>query len=371
MLSEFLSVPRILTGCGVVENVGEVVKQFGRRTLVVTGRRAARSTGLTDRLVDYLDRAGVETIPFEEAEPEPSLATVDRGRAAFREAGCDVVLGVGGGSTLDVAKAIAGLAHAEAETAEFHAGREIEGQTAPSVAVPTTSGTGSEVTKNSVLSDPAKCVKKSIRADSMLPRAVILDPELTVSLPPDVTAHSGMDALVQAVESYTSIHATPLTEGLSLHAVRLLWHAVPRAFEDGHDLEARTHAAYGSLMAGMALANARLGVVHGIAHPLGCRYHIPHGLLCGILLPAAVRLNRPFCVEKYRTLDRIAGGPFEQEAGDMLRALGMPTDLREFGIPAQDFNVVIEESMPSGSLKANPKKVSRADLREMLDRLAC
>jgi len=369
MISEFLSVPRMVTGCGSIGRVGDIVRGFGLRALVVTGRHSARRTGLTERIVGYLREAGVHPALFEEAEREPSLSTVDRGRARCREERCDVVLGVGGGSALDVAKAVAGLAFEEGETAMFHAGREFGGKAVPCVAVPTTSGTGAEVTKNSVLSDPAKRVKRSIRSDALLPRAVILDPELAVSLPPEVTAHSGMDALTQAVESYTSIHATPLTEALSLRAFELLSGAVPRAFEDGRDLEARTHAAYGSLMAGMALANARLGVVHGIAHPLGCRYRIPHGLLCGILLPTALRLNRPFCAEKYRRLDHIAGGAVEEKAEELLRRMNMPADLSGFNIPVQDFGAIIEESMPSGSLKANPKKITPADLRWVLEEL--
>jgi len=367
----FTTVPKLLTGRGCFEELGRVTRELGRRALVVTGRRAMREAGVTARAQALLDAAGVEMRLFEEITGEPTDAQVDAGRAVCREEHCDVVIGLGGGSPMDAAKAVAALARADAPTSEYVRGRKADATAVlPGVAVPSTSGTGAEVTPNAVISVPGGAVKASIRGRGVLPQAALVDPDLTRTCPPAVTAAAGLDALTQAIESYVSIHATPLTEALGLRAAELLLAALPAAYEDGGDLDAREACAYGSLMAGMALTNAGLGVVHGVAHPLGIRYHIPHGACCGVLLPASIRLNRAAAGDKYDRLSRLAGGDIEQVARRLLDRFGIPATFAEYGIPESDFALIARESMPSGSLKANPKEVSEEDVIAILREVA-
>jgi len=368
-MHSFRTAREIVTGVGSIGCVGERARALGRKALVVTGRSAMRRSGATDRLVALLGKAGVGAATFEQVEHDPDITTVDTGRALCREQGCDLVVGLGGGSAIDAAKAIAGLANESAPTAAFHAGQPVSAPGLPLIAIPTTSGTGAEVTKNAVLSDRARGIKQSIRAESMMPAVAIVDPELTLSCPPGVTAASGMDALVQAVEAFTSVHASPLTDALAFDAARRLITSLVKACEDGANLEAREQCACGSLMAGMAFANARLGAVHGIAHPLGARYGLEHGVVCALLMPHVMRLNRAHVGDKYDGLSHVAGGDIIGFVEGLIERFGLRSALDGVRMPREDFPAIVAESLPSGSLKANPKKVTEADVVAILEAL--
>ncbi|MFW6164240.1 MAG: iron-containing alcohol dehydrogenase family protein [Planctomycetota bacterium] len=368
-MSTFRTAGEIVTGRGALSRVGERAAHFGTRAMLVTGRAAVRQAGALDEAIRYLDGCDVEEATFDEVEHDPDVATVDHGRAFCRDVGCDVVIGLGGGSAIDAAKAVAGLVNHPEPTAAFHDGHPVTAATLPLIAIPTTSGTGAEVTKNAVISDRERRIKKSIRADSMMPAVAIVDPNLTLSCPPDVTAASGMDALVQAIESYTSIHATPLTEALSFEAARRLMRWLPVAWEDGANLDAREHCAYGSLMAGMGLANARLGAVHGMAHPLGAGYGFEHGVICALLMPHVMRFNRDHVGDKYDRLSQAAGQDVLALVEGLVERFGLRAALDEVTVPADDFEAIAEASMPSGSLKANPRTVTEEDVVAILDAL--
>jgi len=368
-MQSFRTAQEIVTGAGAVKCVGERAAARGSRALVVTGRTAMRASGTTDRVLGLLRDAGVAAAAFEAVEHDPDVTTVDAGRALCRERQCSVVIGLGGGSAIDAAKAIAGLANETAPTREFHEGRPIEQPALHQIAIPTTSGTGAEVTKNAVITDRERAVKKSIRTDSMMPAVAIVDPQLTLSCPPGVTAASGMDALVQAIEAYTSVHATPITDALAFDAARRLSRWLPTAYDDGANLEAREQCACGSLMAGMAFANARLGAVHGIAHPLGARYGLEHGVVCGLLMPHVMRLNRDHVGDKYRRLFHVVGSEIIAFVEGLVERFGLAAALDGVTIPREDFPAIVAESMPSGSLKANPKKVTAEDVQAILEAL--
>jgi len=370
MAATFSTAGKIISGCGAFDALAPTVAGLGRTALLVTGRRAMRQSGMTDRAVHALEAAGCGVVLYEEVPPEPTLACVDAGRRVLRQGGADVVVGMGGGSAIDVAKAVGGLVHAEADTSVFYAGEVLPDQALPIVAVPTTAGTGAEVTRNSVLADPDGPTKQSIRGDGLMPTVAIVDPELTVSMPPDVTARSGMDALTQAIESYWSLHATPMTEALAIHAIELISRHLVTAYQAGSDLPTREAMMYGSLMAGMAFANSRLGAVHGLAHPLGIRYHVAHGEVCAILLPHVMRLNRQAVPDTYDRISHVVGGDAADVAAGLLAKLDMPTTLEHVGLRQADFEAIVAESMPSGSLKANPKRVTEADLMAILDALS-
>ena len=343
-------------GTGAVKVLGEQARRLGSRALVVTGRRALRDAGITDRLVALLEGAGVRAVLFEQAPPEPDLATVDAARQLLHEEGCDLVIEAGGGSAMDIGKAVAALAGEDAPTAEFHAGAAIKRPGLPHVAIATTSGTGSEVTRNSVLTNPATLLKQSLRGDGLMPTVSITDPELTLSCPPDVTAASGMDALVQAIESFFSVSAQPVTEALSLRAVGLIVRHLPVAFEHGRNLEAREAMAQGSYIAGLALGSARLGAVHGLAHPVGLCYGLPHGVVCAVLMPAVLERNLPAAPQKYDELRAAMGGEPVQVLGGLLDELDLPHVLGPYPDAAWERRIV-DYAVPSGSAAANPAKV--------------
>jgi alcohol dehydrogenase class IV len=367
----------IVFGPGVIAQLPERAATLGRRPLVVLGRGALRASGRLDTLLTALEQAGLEPTLFEGIEHDPSVQTVDRGRNLFRKASCDCVVAVGGGSVLDAGKAIAGLAREEAPTAEFVAGRAIEAESYPVIAAPTTAGTGSEVTHVAVLTDPDRRVKASIRTAGMMPRVALVDPELTLSLPPETTAHTGLDAFVQAVESYLSVGANPFSDALALDAVVRIGQWLRTAYHDGANKEAREQMACGSMMAGLALASARLGLVHGIAHPLGALYGLPHGKACALLLPHVLEFNAPVCDAKMAQLARALG--VSQRASDVEAAyslvvwarelcaeLGCWMPFREFGLKEEDFEEIVAATLASGSTKSNPRKVKADDVRRLL-----
>jgi len=364
--SEFRTPGKIVFGVGTLKTLGEEARRLGARALLVTGRRAMAEAGVTPRCLSILAAAGVDTQLFDGVEPEPDITTVDRCRRAIREHGADLAIGLGGGSAMDVAKVAAGLARETEPTRAFHQGRKIEHRGLPNIAVPSTSGTGSEMTNNGVVSDRERQLKASIRDESLIPAVALVDPAVTVSSPPEVTAASGVDALVQAVESYLSRFATPMTEAISLRAAEEMVRALPAVVAHGNDLDLRTRAAWGSAMAGLGLSNARLGVIHGIAHPVGVRFNVPHGLVCGVLLPAALEFNRPAAPEKYAVLARLFGQDPAAYARRLLEACGLPARLTKYGLSADAFDAIADESLPSGSTKANPRAVTKADIVAML-----
>ena len=367
----FTTVDRIVTGPGCFEELGALAASLGRRALLVTGARAMRAAGVTDRACRLLRASGVEPVLFDQVDGEPTDEHVDAARRLCVEQRCDIVIGLGGGSALDAAKAVAALANASAPTSDYVKGRTADAAVPlPCIAVPTTSGTGAEATPNAVITCPAVPLKSSIRGSGLLPKVAIVDPDLTLTCPLHVTAAAGMDALTQAIESYVSIHATPLTDALAFSAAELLLGHLAAACADGADHAARAACSHGSLMAGIALANARLGVVHGIAHPVGARYGVPHGVCCAILLAPSIRLNRAAARAKYDRLSAAAGLDIEQAVLRLLDATGLPRTLAAWSIPEADFPLIAAESMPSGSLKANPKKVTEADIIRLLREVA-
>jgi alcohol dehydrogenase class IV len=369
-IATFRTPDTFIFGAGALASLGEETARLGSRAVLVTGRRAMAEAGITGRALARLKAAGVRATVFDEVEPEPDVTTVDRLREVLAEAGAEVAIGLGGGSAMDAAKVAAGLFHESEPARAFHQGTVVTEPGIPAVAVPSTAGTGSEMTNNGVISDRARGYKASIRHEWMVPAVALVDPEVTVPCPPAVTAASGVDAMVQAIESYLSRHGTPMTEAIALRAVEELARALPGVVTAGEDLALRTAAAWGSTMAGLALSNARLGVVHGMAHPVGVRYGVPHGVVCGVLLPPALAYNREAAPGKFEALRRLLGGDPVGYAQALLVACGLPLRLNEYGLDPKDFAAIAEETMESGSTKANPRTVTEADVVALLEEVA-
>lgn len=368
----------IVTGDGCLSQLGTRAATLGRRALLVCGR-SAQTSGTLSRALEHLHEAGLAVDVYPDVRGEPTLHLVAEGIALARRTSAEVLIGLGGGSAMDTAKAIAGLAPLPADPEEYFGGRTIDGAPLPWVAVPTTSGTGAEVTMNAVLTDEAAGAKKSIRSPSWFARYALVDPTLTLSLPPAVTAQSGADAFTQAVESFVSIGAMPLTDALCRDAIRLIGRSLLAAYRDPGEIAYRRDLHYGSLMAGMALANARLGAVHGMAHPLGYRHHLPHGLICGLLLPYVMGWNLSVASAKYAEVATLVGlgtrGMDEGEAAQaaldwtrlLLADLGIPKTLRDAGVTDMEPAAVARESM-SSSMEHNPRPMTEADVVALLER---
>jgi len=382
MRFEFAAPTRIVLGAGTVREVAPAAKDFGHRVLIVTGKSAERSESLTAQLAE----AGVSNCHFL-VDGEPTLDIVRAGVELARVERCDFVIGFGGGSALDAAKAIAALLTNPGELLEYleviGAGKPLANPGAPFIAIPTTAGTGTEVTRNAVLASPEHRVKVSLRSPLMLARLAVVDPELTFDLPRAVTARTGLDALTQLVEPYVSLYANPMTDGFCVEGLRRVARSLRRAFHSGHDAEARTDMSISSLLSGLSLANAGLGVVHGFAGPVGGMFPAPHGAICAALLPFGMEMNiralrsrapESESLRKYQTVASILMGDPNASAQD---GVNWTTEIcKEFGIPAlgsygvgtEHIPAVVEKAVQASSMKANPIVLTREELHEVLAR---
>lgn len=351
---DFATAGRIVFGPGSASNIDSIAAGFGAKPLLVTGQRGATGTSLVI--------AG-----------EPTVDMAREGAAICREYGFDVVIAIGGGSVIDAAKAIAALATNSGEPLDYleviGRGQALTNAPLPVVAVPTTAGTGSEVTRNAVLGSPDHGVKASLRHPGMLPRAAIVDPDLTLELPPDITASTGLDALTQLIEPYVSTRANPFVDMLCLEGIRRIGRSLRRAYSDGHDRGARTDMSYAALLGGMALANAGLGVVHGFAAPIGGMFHAPHGAVCAALLPHGIAANAPH-IAKYGDVAEILTGSRDVHAltgyiHQLTADLAIP-GLSAYGISPEHITDIAEKAAHANSMKTNPVPLTRQALENLL-----
>lgn len=355
---------RTLSGNGRVKDLLPECKCCGSRGVLVHGKSLRESGKLSSVLRGKPN--DLDIISWEHPGGEPSL---DHLRALLSDARAfraEWIAGVGGGSVLDLAKACAGLFHAGNDPVSYHDGNAIEQRGIPFVAVPTTAGTGSEATPNSVLINSDRQSKKSIRDDSFMAQLVILDGELLATCPRSVIAHSGMDALTQAFESFTSRKTTWFSDRLALKGLELVARNLPIVFENPSAPEA-ADLLLGSYLAGIALSLARLGVVHGLAHPLGVLYNQPHGLVCAVCLPHAVDLNRAAISAKYEEASALLGANFLEIVAELTTKLGIISPFKGKTIIKRE--AIISETLASGSTAGNPKKITPEDVNWLLERV--
>ncbi len=355
---EFTVPQSVVYGASSVDEIEQYIP--GKRILIVTGMSSAEKTGLTKRLKAGLEKAGRSVFFFSEVPPEPSVDDLQKCLDKARSCEADAVVSAGGGSVLDTGKAAAGLYFCSKKAEDYFRGVPIEEESLFFCAIPTTAGTGSEATPNSVFLDTERTVKKSIRSSSMIPDCAVLDPGLTVSCPPKVTAYSGLDALVQGIEALFSRHADSFTGAYALRGIQMMNRSLEKAFRDGKDLSAREDMLYGSFFAACSFANARLGAVHGFAHPVGVFSGLPHGLVCARLMMPVLKRNGDACPDTYRILKRELGEDPVIRFAQLLSALDI----------YPDFNLELTESQgeklfaytaSAGSMKANPVLFSREE----------
>jgi alcohol dehydrogenase class IV len=380
MRFEFATATRILFGPGTARDLPSLVAGFGRRALWITGANSNRVEPLRRELA----ATPVETVSFVVAT-EPTTDVVIQGARLAVESGCDMVIALGGGSVLDGGKAIAAMSTNPGELLDYleviGRGLPIKNPPLPFIAVPTTAGTGTEVTRNAVLTSPEARVKASLRSPLLLARLAVIDPELTVGLPAALTASTGLDALTQLIEPYVSCRANPMTDGFCRSGIPLVKRSLRQAYRHPDDLAAREDMALASLLSGLSLANAGLGIVHGFAAPIGGMFAAPHGAVCAALLPHAMEVN--VAALRKRDSSNVALGRFDEIAQwltgqgnatamdgvtwvrNLVSELGIPS-LQKYGITSRDVPILCEKAAQASSTKGNPLALETPELEEIL-----
>jgi alcohol dehydrogenase class IV len=382
MRFDFATATRIVFGPGVAREVAPAAKEMGRRALLVIGCPPERAAWLSDAM----KREGIGCINWA-VQAEPSVDLVGQGVELARREECDLVIACGGGSAIDAGKAVAALLTNGGELGDYleviGKGQPLCHPSVPFIAIPTTAGTGSEVTRNAVLASPKHRVKVSLRSPLMLARLAVVDPELTLELPPGLTASTGLDALTQLIEPYVSIRANPLTDGFCLEGLRCVSRSLRRAYHCGRDITAREDMLLASLLGGLALANAGLGVVHGFAAPLGGMFDAPHGAVCAALLPHGMAVNiraararapEGETLRRYETVARLLTGKPDAAAEEgvewvrhLCQELQIPP-LSSYGIEERDVPTLVENASKASSTKGNPIALTMDERREVLTR---
>jgi alcohol dehydrogenase class IV len=380
MTFEFVTAGRILFGRGKSQQIPSLAGDLGRRALVVLGGSGRGREALTEGLSD----AGVRPLVFNVSR-EPTTHLVDQATGIARAEGCDLVIAVGGGSVIDAGKAVAGMIANPGEVRDYlevaGSGKPFLKRGVPFIAVPTTAGTGSEVTRNAVLDVPEHKVKASLRSPHLLARLAVVDPELTLSLPPAIAAYTGMDALTQLIEPFVSNAANPLTDGICREGLTRASRSLARVYRDGSDVAAREDMALAALFGGIALANARLGAVHGFASVLGGATGHAHGAICARLLPFVMEVNiravgergDPIIIQRYTEIARALTGDAEADARDgvsWVRGVCIEMDippLRVAGLSLADCGRLVPLVQRASSTQGNPVTLSDEELRGILE----
>jgi len=373
-VSVFQTTPRIVMGPGSADSVAAEVKRLGANKIIIVTDPGLVKTGIVDRFEGLLNKAGFSLGRFDAVEPDPRYEVASQAAEFAKSSGADLILGIGGGSSLDIAKVAAILVTNAQPIGSLFGIDLVEAPGLPLILVPTTAGTGSEVTPIAILSDHQEKLKKGIVSPHLFPASAILDPELTLGLPPSVTASTGMDALIHAVEAYTSKNATPLTDLLAVQAMKLLFENIRTAYANGSDLQARSNMLEGSMLAGMAFANAGVTAVHAFAYPIGAEFHIPHGVANSIMLAAVMEFNMLGNLRKFAQMAELFGedtiGLSERKSAqlavDALRTLAadlrVPSHLSEFGVKEEDIPSLAEGVMKVTRLLANnPRELGHQD----------
>jgi alcohol dehydrogenase class IV len=376
MSFEFATATRIIFGRGTVRQLPLIALSHGSRALMVTGRDTSRSSAVSQALRS----AGVTVTTFS-IHSEPTLDEVRRGTTVARDINAQMVIGIGGGSAVDAGKAIAALARQPHDALHYlevvGQGQPLEALPLPYIAVPTTAGTGAEVTRNAVISNPDFGVKASLRHATMLPAVALIDAELAIDCPPAITAASGMDALTQCLEAYVSCRAQPMTDALCLAGIQRAVRSLEKAVTDGNNLEAREDMALAAMFSGMALSNSGLGAVHGFAAPIGGSFQAPHGAVCAILLAPVWAANLAAITEsetrqRFQTVARLLTSDPHVTAEsavlwlrDLTARLGIP-GLSKFGIQESHLKQLSMQAAQASSMKGNPVLLSHETLVSIL-----
>jgi alcohol dehydrogenase class IV len=378
--SNFFSPKKILLGQNIVNKVGEEAKTLGGSKAMIVTRPGLISAGYAQLVEDALHARQIETGIFDRVELEPPARNVDECAHGIREGKYDVVIGLGGGSVLDIAKGAAIMATNPGAILDYVGIDTVHKPGLPKILIPTTAGSGSEVSRSVVVTDEKENTKKSVASTLITPDVAILDPLLTLSMPPLVTANTGMDALVHAIESYVSATTTPFAEILAIEAVNLIAHNLPLAYSKGSNIIARYNMLLAANIAGLAFASSRLGAVHGLAYVIDIAYHIPHGRANAIMLPHVMNFNKTGNLRKFARIAEAMGENVEglsmyeaaeksvEAVKNLLNALQIPFRLSQYGISRDHLAKLVEGGMKQARLFVpNPRDLTQEDVRRIYE----
>ena len=367
---QFCAPTKVVGGVGVAQEVGVEAKSFGAEKALVVTDAGVMGAGLVEPVVVSLRKAGVQATVFDEVKPDPSVSAVGGGAEVARREGCRLIVAVGGGSPIDAAKGISIMATNDGSICDYEGvGKYVE-PPLPIIAIPTTAGTGSEVTFGAVLTDEERNYKFIVYGATLVPKVALLDPMMVATAPSSVKVPTGMDALTHAIESYTSLISTPYTEALAIRAIEMISLNLREAVADGENLEALGNMLVASNVAGLAFATSRLGVAHAMALPLGAFFHVPHGVACTILLPYGIAFNTEAALSKYGDVARAMGestwglasreaaGLAKESVQRLARDIGAPSRLSEVGVKEEAIPQMARDAMKSSHVPANPREIS-------------
>lgn len=367
-------------GFGKAALLGERLLQLGVKNVFLVSDKGVESAGLLQKIAQSLQASNIEYEPYLEVEPDPGLETIDRGAEVFTSNDYDCIVAIGGGSAIDTAKGIRVVASNGGSIGDYAGVDKIGTAPAiPLIAVPTTSGTGSEVTIFGVYSDWVKNIKVTVTSQYMAPTIALVDPQLTMNLPQIMTAASGIDALAHGIESYFSLRSRPASAALALEAIEIVGTHLRRSVNNGEDEEARSGMSHGSLLAGMAFNNGFLGLAHAIGSALSGHCHVPHGVAIGLLLPQVVEFNSSVRPDKAAKIAELLGAKAENEdqlatqaayaVANLVKDIGLPTRLRDVNVPEEKLADIARDSFESGMMKFNPRRASESEVLELLKRV--
>ena len=382
MAYQFVVPDRTIIGEDSLKQSLPAIKAIGKKALIVTGKVVTKA-GIVNVLTDLLEQEGISYEIFNEITSEPTDYMIEQGVMVYKDKECDFIIGIGGGSPLDSAKAIGAMSVLEGKISDY-LGKEIEGDFPSMVLIPTTAGTGSEATKFTIITDSKRDVKMLLKGDALLPRLAVIDPSLSMSAPKSVTSATGMDALTHAVESYTSRKGNPITDIFALSAIKRIFTYLPIAYSNGEDKKAREELAIAAYEAGICINNASVTLIHGMSRPIGALFHVPHGVSNAMIIKEGLAFALDGCYDRFADIARTIGAAAYEEteetaANAFLRALEelcitveIPT-LREYGIDKEDFEKRIdkmaEDAMASGSPSNTIKDVKKDDLIQIYKKL--
>lgn len=382
MVYQFVVPDRTIIGEDSLKQSLPAIKAIGKKALIVTGKVVTKA-GIVNVLTDLLEQEGISYEIFNEITSEPTDYMIEQGVMVYKDKECDFIIGIGGGSPLDSAKAIGAMSVLEGKISDY-LGKEIEGDFPSMVLIPTTAGTGSEATKFTIITDSKRDVKMLLKGDALLPRLAVIDPSLSMSAPKSVTSATGMDALTHAVESYTSRKGNPITDIFALSAIKRIFTYLPIAYSNGEDKKAREELAIAAYEAGICINNASVTLIHGMSRPIGALFHVPHGVSNAMIIKEGLAFALDGCYDRFADIARTIGAAAYEEteetaANAFLRALEelcitveIPT-LREYGIDKEDFEKRIdkmaEDAMASGSPSNTIKDVKKDNLIQIYKKL--
>ena len=374
------SIPQdIVVGKGSLAKLPEIAKKLGGTHGFIISGPHLNKMGIVKSCADALENAGISVDTYTETEGNPSVETVDKAAAAFKESGADFIIALGGGSPMDVAKAVGVVVKYGGSITEYEGGGKVPGDIIPLIAIPTTAGTGSEVTAFSVITDHSRNYKLTVFSYKLIPSYAILDPELLTTAPVSVAAACGIDAMVHALEAYISKDSSPFTDAMAEKALELIGKNIRKYVADRSDIQAAENMLMGSLFAGIAFSWARLGDVHAMSHPVSAFFNVPHGVANAILLPTIVEYNALADNGKYlKIYNYISRTPvLENEFEPLMLVellknlnaqLGIPASLSEVGVTADKFDAMADDAMKSGNIAVNPRSTTKKDVVSLYEK---